>query len=104
MRMNAVPRSASEGLGHIYHDIAGEDASRYSIGEARKFLHNLTTDEWDHTRPKDAALSGADYKNVLVVSGWVLGVAIFVVFHVAFLVHAFRWRLRTIPLVLLHLV
>ena len=64
MRMNAVPRSAAEGLGHIYRDIAGEDASRYSICKAREFLHDLTTDEWDHARPKDAALSGADYKNV----------------------------------------
>lgn len=58
MRMNAVPRSAAEGLERIYRDIAGKNESRYSICEAREFLHDLTTNEWDRARPKDAALSG----------------------------------------------
>lgn len=64
MRMNAAPRSAAEGLGRIYRDITGDDETRYSIGKAREFLQALTPGEWDHARPKDAALSGAEYKNV----------------------------------------
>ena len=64
MRMNAAPRSAAEGLGRIYRDITGDDDSRYSIGKAREFLQDLTPGEWDRARPEDAALSGADYKNV----------------------------------------
>ena len=70
MRMNGAPRSAAEALGSIYRDMTGGDETRYSIGRARDFLKTLTSEEWGHARPTDAALSGFGYKRVWeVLSG-----------------------------------
>ena len=70
MRMNSAPRSAAEALGSIYRDIKGNDESRYSVGKARNFLKELTSQDWDRARPTDAALSGSDYKSIWkVLSG-----------------------------------
>ena len=64
MRMNFAPRSAAEALGKLYRDVAGEDERRYSVGQARHFLRQLGTDEWDQAKPEGAPLSGTGYKRV----------------------------------------
>ena len=64
MRMNSAPRSAAEALGSLYRDVSGDDESRYSVGEARRFLQGLGADEWDGVRPEYASLSGTGYKRV----------------------------------------
>lgn len=64
MRMNFAPRSAAEALGKLYRDVAGEDESRYSVEQARRFLRQLGTDEWDRAKPEGAPLSGTGYKRV----------------------------------------
>lgn len=64
MRMNSAPRSAAEELGKLYRDMAPEDDNRYSVGQARGFLKELGTSDWEGARPKGAPLSGAGYKRV----------------------------------------
>ncbi|MYA42510.1 MAG: DEAD/DEAH box helicase, partial [Gemmatimonadetes bacterium] len=64
MRMNFAPRSAAEALGKLYRDVASEDERRYSVEQARRFLRQLGTDEWDRAKPEGAPLSGAGYKRV----------------------------------------
>ena len=64
MRMNSAPRSAAEALGSLYRDVSGDDESRYSVGEARRFLQELGADEWHGVRPEGAPLSGIGYKRV----------------------------------------
>ena len=64
MRMNSAPRSVAEALGSLYRETIGEDQGRYSVREARSFLKELDTGEWDGVRPKGAALSGEKYKRV----------------------------------------
>ena len=64
MRMNAAPRSAAESLGDLYRHIADEDENRYSVSRARKFLKDLSLEDWEQARPADAALSGSGYKRV----------------------------------------
>ena len=64
MRMNSAPRSAAEALGKLYREMTGEDESRYSVGQARRFLKELETNDWDGAKPKDAPLSGSGYKRV----------------------------------------
>lgn len=64
MRMNSAPRSAAEALGKLYRDITGEDESRYSVGQARKFLKQLDNNKWDEAKPEGAPLSGSGYKRV----------------------------------------
>lgn len=64
MRMNSAPRSAAEELGKLYRDMAPEDDNRYSVGQARGFLKELGTNDWEGARPKGAPLSGAGYKRV----------------------------------------
>ena len=70
MRMNSAPRSAAEALGSLYREVNGRDERRYSVGEARRFLQGLGTDDWEGVRPDGAALSGTGYKRVWeVLSG-----------------------------------
>ena len=64
MRMNSAPRSAAEALGNLYREMTGEDENRYSVGQARRFLKQLGTDDWDGAKPEGAALSGTGYKRV----------------------------------------
>ena len=64
MRMNSAPRSAAEALGSLYRGVTGDDESRYSVGEARRLLQRLSTDEWNGVRPDGAPLSGSGYKRV----------------------------------------
>ena len=70
MRMNSAPRSAAENLGNLYREIIGDSDSRYSVGQARQFLKNLSESDWHRARPDGAALSGTGYKRVWeVLSG-----------------------------------
>lgn len=64
MRMNSAPRSAAEKLGELYREINSGDESRYSVGQARSFLKELGTGDWDGAKPEGATLSGAGYKRV----------------------------------------
>ncbi len=64
MRMNSAPRSAAETLGGLYREVTGGDESRYSVGEARRFLQELSTDDWHKVRPEGAPLTGTGYKRV----------------------------------------
>ena len=64
MRMNSAPRSAAEELGKLYREMNGGDESRYSVGQARRFLKELGTGAWDGAKPEGAPLSGAGYKRV----------------------------------------
>ena len=70
MRMNSVPRSAAESLGLLYRELAGDDETRFSVGEAREFLKGLSVEGWEQARPQDSNLSGSDYKHIWgVLSG-----------------------------------
>ena len=70
MRMNSAPRSAAESLGDLYRETIGEGDGRYSVGQARQFLKNLSDRDWQRARPDRAALSGSGYKRVWeVLSG-----------------------------------
>lgn len=70
MRMNAAPRSVAENLGKLYRDTVGENDDRYSVGQAREFLKNLSEGDWHRARPKGSALSGVGYERVWrVLSG-----------------------------------
>ncbi len=70
MRMNAAPRSASVNLGNLYRETIGEGDGRYSVGQARQFLKDLSDRDWHRARPESAALSGDGYKRVWeVLSG-----------------------------------
>ena len=64
MRMNSAPRSAAEALGKLYQEDSCDDESRYSVGQARNFLKQLDTDEWDAAKPEGTPLSGSGYKRV----------------------------------------
>ena len=64
MRMNSAPRSAAEALGRLYREMTGADESRYSVGQARRFLRDLDPEDWQAARPDGAPLSGTGYKRV----------------------------------------
>ena len=64
MRMNAAPRSVAEALGSLYREISEDDENRYSVDKARKFLRELSSEDWNRARPSDAALSGSGYKRI----------------------------------------
>nr|VFJ57567.1 MAG: Replicative superfamily II helicase [Candidatus Kentron sp. DK] len=70
MRMNSVPRSAAEALGSLYRETIGNPESGYSVGEARSFLKNMGSGDWDRARPVDAPLSSDGYRRIWnVLSG-----------------------------------
>ena len=70
MRMNSAPRTVAESLGALYRETADEDKKQYSIGDARNFLKELNTEEWNGARPEGAPLSGTGYKRIWeVLSG-----------------------------------
>ena len=64
MRMNSAPRSVAEALGNLYREMTGGNEERYSVGEARGFLKELDTADWDKVRPQGAPLSGTGYQRV----------------------------------------
>jgi hypothetical protein len=63
MRMSCVPRTISESLGAKFSSsIAAEEVARPQV--ARRFLASLKDADWEDSRPQDAAMSGADYREV----------------------------------------
>jgi hypothetical protein len=64
MRMNSAPRSISENLGQEFRLVFQKDDGNVGIVEAREFLRNLDTPDWDRMRPKTSSLSGSDYRQV----------------------------------------
>lgn len=70
MRMNGVPRSISEQLGASYHALQNTGNGGTSIRKVRDFLASADIEVWNSARPKNAPLSGAEYKSVWkVISG-----------------------------------
>ena len=63
MRMNQVPRSVAKTLGVRMRQDAG-DRSTLTVNEARKFVKNLSSDDWQASRPKDSTLSGSQYREI----------------------------------------
>lgn len=69
MRMNAAPRSVAEKLGELFKE-AHAEVGQSTVGNARHFLRELDSADWNKSRPPTAALSGADYRRVWrVLSG-----------------------------------
>jgi hypothetical protein len=62
MRMNTVPRSIAESLGTAYQ--ASVKQGDLSVRSAREFLRSLSDNDWSSAAPRNAALSGADYREV----------------------------------------
>lgn len=62
MRMNFVPRSISEPLGKSYAKQVGND--NISISEAREYLRSLSDKDWDHTKSKQAQMTGEEYRQI----------------------------------------
>jgi replicative superfamily II helicase len=62
LRMNAVPRSVAEKLGATFESEIGVD--KMTIKNAREFLKTLGDAAWESAAPKNAAMSGADYRQV----------------------------------------
>jgi hypothetical protein len=69
MRMNQVPRSVAQRLGSEMRKAAG-DATRVSIDEARRFVKDLKSTDWERAKPEHSALSGSQYREIWgVLSG-----------------------------------
>lgn len=64
MRMNQVPRSIAEQLGHAFRKEVGSHWDDANVQEARQFLQDLDADDWSKHRPKKAKMSGNDYREV----------------------------------------
>lgn len=64
MRMNFVPRSIAEKLGEDFRNKFESDHADLSIQQARSYLKQLDSVDWERIRPRDAHLSGAEYKSV----------------------------------------
>jgi len=64
MRMNSVPRSIAESLGAEFERKTGAPAGTQTVGVARNFLRSLRDGEWGRRAPREATMSGQDYKEV----------------------------------------
>jgi superfamily II DNA/RNA helicase len=62
LRMNSVPRTVAEPLGRQYESDAGSEGM--SVKSARDFLRSLSVSEWKSAAPRNAVMSGADYRDV----------------------------------------
>jgi hypothetical protein len=62
LRMNAVPRSVAETLGSQFKSDSG--SQELSVKSARDFLKGLSDASWGAAAPKNAAMSGSDYREV----------------------------------------
>lgn len=62
MRMNAVPRSIAERLGAQF--ASKTQQTQQNVRVARSFLRSLQDADWQRVTPKNATMSGADYKGV----------------------------------------
>lgn len=64
MRINAVPRSIAPGLGERFSSSTKLDADRHNTRKARKFLRELSVEDWQKAVPAKASMTGADYQAV----------------------------------------
>jgi len=64
LRMNAVPRSIAPNLAVEMENELGTTRDEATIRVAREFLKSLTLQQWEKSRPKDAPMSGDDYREV----------------------------------------
>lgn len=64
MRMNSVPRSVAESLGREFSVKTHAKPSEQNVTLAATFLRSLQDADWDRVRPKDAAMTGSDYREV----------------------------------------
>jgi superfamily II DNA/RNA helicase len=63
LRMNQVPRSIATSLGERMRHEGGEHHV-FTVSEARDFVKNLESDDWQAARPKGSKLSGGQYREV----------------------------------------
>lgn len=63
MRMNQVPRSVATRLGTSMREAYGS-VQTITVGEAREFVKSLRPEGWQAALPKNAALDGAQYREV----------------------------------------
>src|SRR5262249_11771072 len=70
MRMNSVPRSASENIGELFRETWIAEGGDATVQGARQFLRSMSDIQWDRVKPVGATLSGRDYRRVWsVLSG-----------------------------------
>ncbi len=62
MRMNSVPRTVAERLGQQFADNVTPDTQNVRV--ARTFLRSLQDADWQRVAPKNATMSGADYRTI----------------------------------------
>lgn len=60
MRINGAPRSVAESLGRRFRAEVGEHG--VDVASARAWLSNLDAQGWAEARPRDAVMSGEDYR------------------------------------------
>jgi hypothetical protein len=64
MRINAVPRSIAPTLGETFVAVKKGSPDVHNSRAARDFIRKLSVDDWQKAVPKNAAMSGADYRDV----------------------------------------
>lgn len=64
MRMNAVPRSIAERMAEKFRGESDDSGSRLSVNDARGFLKNQQSEDWEQAKPLNSKLSGEEYKTV----------------------------------------
>lgn len=64
LRMNAVPRSIAPNLAAEMEKELGAKRDEATIRIAREFLKSRTPQQWEKSRPKNAPMSGEDYREV----------------------------------------
>jgi replicative superfamily II helicase len=63
MRMNSIPRSIAESIGAEYKANIGDSATG-GVRQAREYLKNMETKDWEKALPKKSALSGGEYREI----------------------------------------
>lgn len=64
MRMNSVPRSIAESLGDAFLNRRDTSSGAATMPMAREFLRSLGDGDWQQFAPRDAKMSGTDYRMV----------------------------------------
>ena len=68
MRMNGVPRSIAETMGHHYRKTANSEAERSSsIRDVRQFIASADIETWNRARPANSPLSAKEYRDIWTV-------------------------------------
>lgn len=73
MRINSVPRSIAPSLGERFVSETSDIEGVHNTRRAREFLRLLNDKDWQHAAPKNAKMSGADYRTIwLRLSGEII--------------------------------